>query len=136
MWILDKGSLRTCAAGCTVALLCSIPATLLVAQDQTTPPPSSTTAPDNSAHNKTQHKTADQQSEGTSDLEITRKIRKSLIADKSLSTYGHNVKIITQSGAVTLKGPVHSEEEKQAIASKAAEIAGQDKVTDQLTIKQ
>jgi osmotically-inducible protein OsmY len=50
--------------------------------------------------------------------------------------YGHNVKIITRNGAVTLKGPVHSEEEKQAIASKAADVVGQDKVTNQLTVKQ
>jgi hyperosmotically inducible protein len=58
-------------------------------------------------------------------------------ADKSLSTYGHNVKIITQNGMVTLKGPVHSEEEKQTIASKAAEVEGSaDKVNNQLSIKQ
>ena len=47
------------------------------------------------------------------------------------------MKIITKNGMVTLKGPVHSEDEKSAIASKAAEIVGgQDKVTNQLTIKQ
>jgi osmotically-inducible protein OsmY len=50
---------------------------------------------------------------------------------------GHNVKIITQHGMVTLKGPVHSEEEKQTIASKAVEVAGsRDKVNNQLSIKQ
>lgn len=68
---------------------------------------------------------------------ITKKIRESLIADKSLSMYGHNVKIITRNGAVTLKGPVHSEEEKQRIASKAEEVVGSaDKVNDRLTVKQ
>ncbi|HEY0760366.1 MAG TPA: BON domain-containing protein [Acidisarcina sp.] len=82
------------------------------------------------------HKTADQQSEGTSDRMLTKKIRQAIIADKSLSTYGHNVKIIALDGAVTLKGPVHSDEEKQNIGAKAAEIAGQDKVTNQLTVKQ
>jgi osmotically-inducible protein OsmY len=104
------------------------------AQDQTTTP--SSTTPDNSAQNKMHHQTAEQQKENTSDRDVTKKIRQSLMADKSLSTYAHNVKIITQDGAVTLKGPVHSEEEKQAIASKAAEVVGQDKVTNQLTIKQ
>jgi hyperosmotically inducible periplasmic protein len=95
------------------------------------------TTSDNSANNKTHSQTADQQSSATSDRMLTKKIRQSLIADKSLSTYGHNVKIITQNGVVTLKGPVQSEEEKQTIASKAAEIAGgPDKVTDQLSIKQ
>ena len=59
------------------------------------------------------------------------------MADKSLSTYGHNVKIIAQNGSVTLKGPVHSEEEKQTIESKAAEVVGgADKVSNQLSVKQ
>jgi hyperosmotically inducible protein len=67
----------------------------------------------------------------------TKKVRQALMADKSLSTYAHNVKIITQDGVVTLKGPVNSEEEKQNIASKAAEVVGSlDKVTNQLTVKQ
>jgi hyperosmotically inducible periplasmic protein len=105
------------------------------AQDQTSPP--ATATQDNSAKNKVHSHTADQQSEATSDRMLTKKIRQSLIADKSLSTYGHNIKIITKDGMVTLKGPVHSEDEKSAIASKAAEVAGgQDKITNQLTVKQ
>jgi osmotically-inducible protein OsmY len=37
---------------------------------------------------------------------------------------------------VTLKGPVRSEDEKHAIASKAAEIAGgRDKINDEMEIK-
>ncbi len=94
-------------------------------------------APDNASQNKAHNTTADQQSEATSDRMLTKKIRQSLMADKSLSTYGHNVKIIAQNGSVTLKGPVHSEEEKQAIGSKAAEVAGgADKVSNQLSVKQ
>jgi len=95
-------------------------------------------APDNSGNNKVQNhsKTADQQKENTSDRELTAKIRRAVVSDKSLSTYGHNVKIIVAGGAVTLKGPVHSEEEKQSIAAKAAEVVGQGKVTNQITVKQ
>ena len=95
-------------------------------------------APDNSGNNKVQNhsKTADQQKESTSDRELTAKIRRAVVSDKSLSTYGHNVKIIVAGGAVTLKGPVHSEEEKQNIAAKAAEVVGQGKVTNQITVKQ
>jgi hyperosmotically inducible periplasmic protein len=105
------------------------------AQDQASPP--AATAQDNSAKNKVHSHTADQQSEAASDRMLTKKIRQSLIADKSLSTYGHNVKIIAKSGMVILKGPVHSEDEKSAIASKAAEVAGSpNKVTNQLTVKQ
>jgi hyperosmotically inducible periplasmic protein len=104
------------------------------AQDQAKPP--SSTAPDNSARNKAQSKTADNQKENTSDRTITQKIRRSITADKSLSTYAHNVKIVTQDGQVTLTGPVRSEDEKQSIASKAAEVVGAEKVTNQLTVKQ
>src|SRR5580765_3089356 len=57
--------------------------------------------------------TADQQKENASDREITQKIRQALMADKSLSTYAHNVKVIAQDGQVTLKGPVRTEDEKK-----------------------
>ena len=67
---------------------------------------------------------------------MTAKIRRAIVADHSLSMYGHNVKVIVSAGAVTLKGPVHSEAEKQNIVAKAGAIAGQDKVTDELTVKQ
>jgi len=77
--------------------------------------------------------TADRQKDNRSDRELTQQVRKAIVKDKSLSTYAHNVKVITQNGMVTLKGPVRSEEEKKAIEAKAAEVAGQDKVTNQLT---
>lgn len=125
---------RTATAFCALFLLCGTPI-VVRAQDQSSTP--SQTAPDNSAQNKNHATTADQQSANKSDREITRDIRRSIVADKSLSTYAHNVKIITRNGAVTLKGPVHSDDEKQAVASKAAEVAGgPDKVTNDLTVKQ
>jgi len=68
--------------------------------------------------------TADQQNENASDLSITREIRKELTDDKSLSAYAHNVKIITQNGTVTLKGPVRTEEEKRMVEAKAASVSG------------
>jgi osmotically-inducible protein OsmY len=80
--------------------------------------------------------TADQQKSNRSDQDITQQIRKAIIEDKSLSTYAHNVKVITQNGVVTLKGPVRSEEEKRAIEAKAAEVAGSDKVTNEMDVKQ
>ena len=79
--------------------------------------------------------TADQQKENQPDRELARQIRRSIIQDKSLSSYAHNVKIIAQNGMVTLKGPVRSDEEKTAVEAKAAEIAGADKVTSQLEVK-
>jgi hyperosmotically inducible protein len=92
--------------------------------------------PDNSAQNKNQSTTADKQPNAQNDRTITAQVRKAIIADKDLSTYGHNVKIITVNGAVTLKGPVKSDDEKQKIASDAGSVIGADKITNQLTVKQ
>jgi hyperosmotically inducible periplasmic protein len=94
------------------------------------------TAPDNSKQNKNQAQTADDQTNAKSDRLITQKIRKAIMADKNLSTYAHNVKIVTVNGAVTLKGPVQSEEEKQKVASEAANAVSADKITNELTVKQ
>ena len=79
--------------------------------------------------------TADQGKNNVTDRELAQKIRKSIIADSSLSTYAHNVKVIAQNGRVTLKGPVRSVDEKQSIEQKAVEAAGAGNVTDQLTVK-
>lgn len=79
--------------------------------------------------------TADNQRNNMSDRDITRQIRQSLAKDSSLSSYAHNLKIVTQNGQVTLKGPVRSEEEKKAVEAKASAIAGENKVTSELDIK-
>jgi osmotically-inducible protein OsmY len=81
-----------------------------------------------------QQPTADQQKENSSDREITRKIRRSIVKDKSLSTYAHNIKIITQNGAVTLKGPVRTAEEKKAVEAKAVAVAGEAKVKSEIQV--
>ena len=91
--------------------------------------------PDNTGANKQGGVTADQQKETAADREMAQKIRQSITSDKSLSTYGHNVKVIVRNGTVILKGPVQSEEEKKSIESKAADVAGADKVTNKLTVK-
>ena len=92
-------------------------------------------APDNTKKNKDQTSpTADQQKMNASDREITQKIRKAINEDKSLSTYAHNIKIITQDGKVTLRGPVRSEEEKNNLQEKAVAVAGRENVTNQLEI--
>lgn len=93
-------------------------------------------APDNSKQNQAQATTAQSQSNATSDRQITADVRKALIADKKLSIYAHNVKIITQAGQVTLKGPVKSEDEKQQVATDAANVVSADKISNQLTVKQ
>jgi len=109
-------------AGCSLAVL---PA---VAQ----------TAPDNTKVNTRDRDagavTADQQKENTADRDVAKRIRQSVIKDKSLSTYAHNVKIVSQGGQVTLKGPVRSEQEKQTVEAKAVEVAGAGRVVNEMSI--
>src|SRR5262249_49742420 len=64
------------------------------------------------------------QYENEIDRTISQKIRQSLIGDKSLSLLGKNVKVISQNGKVTLRGPVASREERQLIVKKASETQG------------
>ena len=113
----------------TILLSCSLWGATTFAQ--------SSTQPDNSKVNKDGGVTADQQNMNLSDRQLTKKIRQAVMADKSLSTYAHNVKIISQGGTVTLKGPVRSDTEKTTIEAKAAEIAGgPDKVKSEISVKQ
>jgi hyperosmotically inducible periplasmic protein len=123
------------AASPLVLAVVLCPPAVVFGQDQSTPTPS--TAPDNSAKNKHHKMTADQQTNAAGDRDLTEQIRKSIIADKSLSLYAHNVKIITINGMVTLKGPVKSDAEKQTVANLAVKAAGgQEKVTNNITVKQ
>jgi len=62
--------------------------------------------------------TAGQQKENPSDRAMTQQIRRAILQDKSLSTYAHNVKVITQDGNVILKGPVRSIGEKKTVEAK------------------
>jgi osmotically-inducible protein OsmY len=103
--------------------------------------PDTTPKPDNTKVNERDRNvgeaTADQQKTNATDQQMTKKIRQSVMADKSLSTYAHNIKIISQNGTVTLKGPVKSDDEKKSLVAKAVAVAGSaDKVTDQISVKQ
>jgi hyperosmotically inducible protein len=95
-------------------------------------------APDNSKTNQGDASkdavTAEQQKTNQADRNTTRQIRSAIWKDKSLSTYAHNIKIITQDGKVTLKGPVRTEEEKAGIAAQAAAVAGAENVSNQLEV--
>jgi len=104
-------------------------APLLVAQDSQQPPA------DNTGQNKDQSQpTADQQKMNPADRAITQKIRKAIHDDSTLSTYAHNIKIITQDGKVTLRGPVRTEDEKAGLEAKAVSVAGQGNVNDMLEV--
>ena len=78
--------------------------------------------------------TADQQKENPTDRALTQKIRQALVHDKTLSTYAHNVKIVSQDGHVTLKGPVRSDEEVKSVEAAATKVAGAGHVSNELTV--
>jgi hyperosmotically inducible periplasmic protein len=95
-------------------------------------------APDNTKANKegsAKMATADKANNDVSDREMMRHIRQDIVKDKTLSTYAHNVKIIAQRGKVTLRGPVHSEEEKRAIEKHARKYVGEGQIVNEMIVK-
>ena len=107
------------------------------AADKTATTPSQT-APDNTGRNVRDRGgdsvTPGDQSNKKADLNLTQRIRKAIMADKSLSTNAKNVKIITANGIVTLRGPVNTLQEKTTIEAKAQNIAGANNVDSQLEV--
>ena len=95
-------------------------------------------APDNTGRNERDSDgttlTPGDQSSNKADVELTRRIREAVVADKSLSTNAHNVKIITINGKVTLRGPVKSDAERAKIVATAEQLAGKNKVDNKLEI--
>jgi hyperosmotically inducible periplasmic protein len=103
------------------------------------PAASDSTEADNTKRNSSEQNkntdTAEKQSNSKDDLALTQKIRQAVMKDGSLSMNAKNVKIIARDGTISLKGPVDSQQEKDTIATAAGEIAGKDKVDDQLEVK-
>ena len=89
----------------------------------------------NSSEDNKNTETAEKQSNTKDDLALTQKIRQAVMKDGSLSMNAKNAKIIAQDGKITLKGPVDSQQEKDTIGAAAGEIAGKDKVDNQLKVK-
>jgi hyperosmotically inducible protein len=104
--------------------------------ETTTPAPA---AADNTAVNERDSSGATatpvDQGENETDLGITAKIRQAIVDDKALSVNAQNVKIITNTGVVVLRGPVKSEQEKSAIEAKAKEVAGVTRVENLIEIE-
>ena len=107
-----------------------------------TPTPGPTSAPkqaDNTGRNRddtSADKTPMDQSNSSADIKVTAEIRRAIMDDKSMSTNAQNCKIITdKAGVVTLRGPVASQAEKDAIAAKAQAVAGVSRVVNELEVK-
>lgn len=80
-------------------------------------------------------KTPTDQSNTPEDLKITQSIRQAIVKDESLTITAKNVKIITNGGQVTLRGPVKTAEEKSKIELAAKSAAGGAKIDNQLEVK-
>lgn len=91
--------------------------------------------PDNTRRNADEKITAENQGGSAADREMTKNIRREIVKTDSLSAMAKNVKVITIDGKVTLRGPVHSDQEKTMIGSLAENVAGKGKVTNQLEVK-
>jgi sporulation protein YlmC with PRC-barrel domain len=96
-------------------------------------------APDNTGLNRRDRDdrtvTPFDQGNNEGDLAITTRIRKEVVGRDDFSVLAKNVKIVTVGNRVTLRGPVSSEAEKEAIAKIAGEVAGPDRVDNQLEVK-
>lgn len=106
-----------------------------------TPPIPAPPAANNSARNaedraREDAKTPMDQSQTESDIKITAEIRRAIMDEKTMSTNAQNCKIITENGVVTLRGPVDSAAEKDAIESKARAVANVVSVTNELEVKE
>jgi len=75
------------------------------------------------------------QGNSKSDVSTTADIRKEIMARKGISMNAKNVKIITQNGRVTLRGPVETSEEKRLIGEIANRMAQSENVDNQLEVK-
>ena len=80
--------------------------------------------------------TALDQGNSDADVKISASIRKMVVSSTNdFSTMAKNIKIITQSGKVTLRGPVSTDGEKTQIESIAKQVAGDANVENDLEVK-
>jgi hyperosmotically inducible periplasmic protein len=121
---------NTVTVAITSFLLAAMPALTFAAQQS---PPDNTRV--NQRDRSANQPMADQGKNNRSDRDIMKDIRKSVVDDKSLSTYAHNVKIISQNGKVTLKGVCRSDEERRSVRLKAEQVAGAGNVRDNLSVR-
>jgi hyperosmotically inducible protein len=124
--------------GASTLIIASLGLLVCTACDRTTDA-SRTAAADNTARNVRDKDgnapTPMNQGESQGDLAITQHVRKTVTDNDALSTNAHNVKIVTQNGVVTLRGPVNSATEKATIVAAAQRAPGVTRVDDQLEVK-
>lgn len=99
---------------------------------------SASTAPDNTKMNARDNAgavTPMDQGNDRASLDTTQAIRKAVMADDSLSGNAKNIKIITNHGVITLRGPVASDAEKRSVEAIVMAAAGGNRVDDQIDVQ-
>ena len=123
--------------GASALMIASLGLLFVSACDRTTD--ASRTAADNTARNVRDKDaslpTPVDQGGSEADRTITQHVRKAVVDNDALSTNAHNVKIITQDGVVTLRGPVNTAAEKVTVVAAARSAPGVTRVDDQLEVK-
>ena len=114
-----------------LACLSAVSLAAIAADDKTKPDNAATNERDRSGETKT----SGDQSNSSADLKITQAIRQALMKNSELSTTAKNIKIITDNGQVTLRGPVKNAQQKAKIGQLARSAAGGAKIDDQLDVK-
>src|SRR5881392_271275 len=114
-----------------LACLCAVSLAATAADEKTKADNTAVNERDRSGETQT----SGDQSNSSADLKITQDIRQALMKDSELSTTAKNVKIITNNGQVTLRGPVKNAQEKAKIDQLAKSAASGAKIDDQLEVK-
>jgi osmotically-inducible protein OsmY len=111
----------------------------LAADEGESATPSATHEPDNTGVNERDRdgatKTPMDQSNAPADVSATRHIRQSIADDDSLGVNARNVKIITNGGVVTLRGPVETASEREAIERIARGTQGVTQVHNEIEVE-
>lgn len=80
-------------------------------------------------------KTPQDQPNRAQDRDLLAAVRRAIVGDKSLSTMAHNVKVLVESGTVTLRGPVKNSDEKDKVELLAKKVNGVIAIDNQLDVK-
>jgi osmotically-inducible protein OsmY len=90
---------------------------------------------DSSAPEKTAPAETGPSKTATADHQLMQKVQNAIKGDGKLSDRDHKIQVTAREGKVTLSGVVASQAERDAVLSKAKELAGQGNVVSRLKIK-
>jgi osmotically-inducible protein OsmY len=127
----------TLVAGLTVAAGCEKQNSTPTGNQGTSTP--GTAAPDNTGVNTRDRdgttQTPGDQGQNQADVRIVAEIRRAITDDSAMSMNARNCKIVVSGGTVTLRGPVDSQAEKDAVEAKARAVTGVTSVVNELEVK-